>query len=133
MKLQEIKIAIFEILLVKSTQQLKKQHSDLVKGLDLRKKASWEQIAQTLNQDADFNFQQTLTHALEANQKSNQAVAQSLDEWETFKSKMLAQAKAQASGKLAYISDYQNNKKSKTQKSTKPKNNHSNNIVNLDR
>jgi hypothetical protein len=128
MKLQELKEAIFKELLLDNSQQLKKQHPDLVKGLDLRKKASWEQIAQNLNQQNDLDFQQTIALALEANQKSNQIVAESLNQWEAFKSQMLAEVKAEASGKLAHISDYQNLKKSKGKKSTKP---NKNNVVQL--
>jgi hypothetical protein len=48
MKINELKQSVYEMAKVKDTRELKEFHLDLIKGLDLRKKLSWQNIRELL-------------------------------------------------------------------------------------
>lgn len=48
MKINELKQSVYKMAQVKDTKELKKFRIDLIEGLDLRKKFSWQKIRQVL-------------------------------------------------------------------------------------
>jgi hypothetical protein len=54
MKIYELKEYVYQATETKNTQELKKRHSDLVGGKDLRKKSNWLSIYNTLKAIQDF-------------------------------------------------------------------------------
>lgn len=58
MKIYELKEYVYQATETKNTKELKKRHSDLVKGKDLRKKSTWLSIYNTLKVIEDFRSEQ---------------------------------------------------------------------------
>ena len=112
MKLIEIKQYVFNSLQVKDTKQLKRERTDLVKGLDLRTKVAWQKIELLVTQEVDSSFHQVLFQMEQENQKSNNIIQNALTDWENFKSKVIAESEAEDEGKLSHLSDYRMHKQS---------------------
>ena len=106
MKLIEIKQYVFNSLQVKDTKQLKRERTDLVKGLDLRTKVAWQKIELLVTQEIDLSFHQILFQMEQENQKSNNIIQNALTDWGNFKSKVIAESEAEDEGKLSHLSDY---------------------------
>ncbi len=126
MKITEIKRSVFIFLKVESTQQLKKQYSSLVKGLDLRTKVAWQKIELLMQEEVDSLFQKVIAQMEKENQNSNRIIQNSLDDWQSFKNKVMAESEAENNGKLSHLSDYRLPRKSskhskKNSKSKSPK------------
>jgi len=113
MKLQYIKLNVYEALEIKNTQELKKLRPDLVENLDLRKKESWECIQKIISAEIDSLLAQTIKDAREEVDKSNQIIKQSLNNWEKFKRKVSNDSNLENQGKLHHLSDYKTSKKKK--------------------
>lgn len=106
MKITEIKQYVFNSLQVKDTKQLKKERTDLVKGLDLRTKIAWQKIELLVTQEIDFSFNQVIFQMQQENQKSNNIIQNALTDWGNFKTKVIAESEAEDKGKLSHLSDY---------------------------
>ena len=130
MKITEIKQYVFNSLQVKDTKQLKKERTDLVKGLDLRTKIAWQKIELLVTQEIDFSFNQVIFQMEQENQKSNDIIQNALTDWGNFKSKVIAESEAEDEGKLSHLSDYRMPEKF-SQKTQKLKNSKNSNLVNF--
>jgi hypothetical protein len=58
MKIYELRKYVYQATETKNTKDLKKKHSDLVKGKDLRNKSSWLSIYNSLKVLEDFRKEQ---------------------------------------------------------------------------
>jgi hypothetical protein len=110
MKLQDIKVSVYESLKVKNTEELRIVRPDLVQGLDLRKKQSWQHIQSKILSELNSLLDKTIEDAISEANKSNQIIGKSLDDWENFKRKTSNISSLENEEKLYYFSDYKHSK-----------------------
>ena len=92
MKINDLKQSVYKMAKVKDTQELKNFRQDLIKGLDLRKKSSWQKIRQILidegfdRRDDDIIFQKIQENSQQINDilSSQDLYDSKVEDWKSY-------------------------------------------------